>query len=375
MSPRTVKFRTPVTVGVILLLALSTASVNARPKRSCHLFADSVQACLELEDLDYERSLRRFCESLYEDTRMIMRPDPRRKDLRHIIRDISCEAIKARGAFAALDDAITAFSEANELSRHFEEEAAPAKRRRWQAIQDRRLEEVSFSELEDCPVYDGHVPQTRVCRYHTATAPIDTRPDVVLVLSGGMVTGMNFLQHPANIVIDALAKRFDVWAFVAEAAPMHSFEIADLRWQISNLARNFVEDHPGARVVLMGFSNGAAQVFHAINRILPRNRFAAARPVLSIFLDMVDAAPFVVRTLTMIPDISEVISFRGAHSRPSPPRHGAHRLRCLDQTACTEHVVRTPDGVPAAHIDVPELVVNNPEHRVLLIEALNDALP
>jgi len=361
-------------LSTLLILAWAVPA-EARAPRSCRLFAARALACAEVSDDAYQTVIKKYCQSLYYDTRFLMKPGPLRKQLRHRLRAISCESINSAGPFAALDDAVTAFREEHDLDRKFDADGIPSRKRRWLITQRMRRELVSFPHLPACPAYDdGAMPETRICRYHQPDAPTPERPDVVLVMSGGMVTGMTLLRHTAKIVIDTLAERFDVWSYVAESTPLHTEDIAALRWQVANLARGFVDEHPGTRVVLMGFSNGAAQVYHALNEVFPRNRFAAARPVLAILLDIVDATPFVDRTLTLAPG-TPILAFHGAFARPTPPVHGAHRIRCIDPEACTIQAVRQPAGHLAAHAEIPGLVANTPAYRKLLIDALDAALP
>ena len=361
-------------VLVVLLLVTAGRPAEARAPRSCRIFSEHALECLGVDDDGYQDLLKTYCRSLYSDTRDLMIPNSVRGDLRETLREIPCDAIKARGPFAALDDAVTAFRSDHDLDGSFEEHGSPARKRRWLITQRMRREWISYPHLWDCPAYDdGAMPQTRICAYHEPAAPTAERPDLVLVLSGGMVTGMTLLRFPAQLVIATLSERFDVWAYVAESAPLHSVDIAALRWQVANLARGFVEEHPGSRVVVMGYSNGAAQVFHAINEVFPRNRFADAHPALAILMDIVDATPFVERTLTVAPG-TRVLAFHGAYATPSPLLHGAHHLRCVDPAACEIHAVHHPDGRIGNHPDIPGLIANTPAYRQVLIDALNAAV-
>lgn len=362
-----------VLLALFLLTCMSPA--EARAPRSCRLFAKQALECLDVEDAAYGKVLKSYCQSLYYDTRFLMKPGGLRRALRDQVRGIPCDAVTASGPFAALDDVVTQFRIDNDLQARFDEDGVPSRRRRWLITQRMRREWVSYPHLPDCPAYtEKGMPVTGICRYHRPDAPSESRPDVVLVLSGGMVTGMTLLRHAAQVVIDTLGARMDVWAFVAESAPLHTEDIAALRWQIANLARGFVAEHPGCKVVVMGFSNGAAQVFHALNEVFPRNRFSAARPVLAILLDIVDATPFVERTLTVAPG-TPVLAFHGAYASPAPLVHGAHRLRCVEAAGCSIHPVRQPAGHLAAHAEIPGLLASTPALRQILVDALNDVLP
>jgi hypothetical protein len=366
--------RTLKVLSFFMILTTASPAVAQAP-RSCRLFAAQALECLDVTDAGYKEILKTYCQSLYYDTRFLMKPGPLRKALRSELRQVSCEAIAASDPFTALDDRVTRFRIDNDLQRRFEAHGVPTRQRRWLITQRMRRERISFPHLPDCPPYDdGAMPETRICRYRRPEAPSPERPDAVLVLTGGMVTGMTLLRHAAEVVIDTLAPRMDLWVFVAESAPLHTVDIAALRWQVANLARGFVADHPGSAVVLMGFSNGAAQVYHAINEVFPRKRFAAARPALTILLDTVDATPFVERTLTIAPG-PRVLAFHGAYASPAPPVHGAHRLRCVDPTACAIHPVRQPAGHLAAHAEIPGLVAMVPALRQILVDAVNAAIP
>lgn len=370
-----ITYRSFLKVFVASLILFSALPAAARAQLSCRIFARSALECLDVEDDGYEKILKRYCQSIYQDTRSIMRRDTLRRDLRRTIRGVSCEMIRASGPHAALDDTVQAFRTSNNLVRKFEEKSIPTRTRRRKGTLLDRLDTVSFPEIADCPSYDdGAMPETRVCRYFVPAAPSADRPDVVLVISGGMVTGMTLLRHPAKVVIEALSERYDVWSYVAEAAPLHTMDIGALRWQIANLARGFVEEHPKAQVVLLGFSNGAAQIYHAINEVFPRNLYAAARPALAIILDIIDATPFVPRTLTVGPG-TRFLSFHGEYARSAPIVHGAHRIRCVDDTACAVHAVRHSDGRLGNHADIPWLVANTAAYRKILVDALLDALP
>lgn len=367
-------YRSLLKVFIASLILSYTAPAVARAPLTCRNFARSALECLEIEDRGYEKLLKKYCRSFYQDIRSIMRRDTLRRELRRTIRGVSCDAIRAKGPHAALDDALQAFRASNDLDRKFAEGSIPARKRRWRGIQRKRLEQVSLPNLPECPPFDdGAMPETRVCRYRVPTAPTADRPDVVLVISGGMVTGMNFLRHTAKVAFDALSGRFDIWSFVAESLPLHAEDNGALRWQIANLGRRFVEEHPGARIVTLGFSNGSAQIYHAINEVYPRNRFTGARPALAIILDIIDATPFVDRTLTIGPG-TRVLAFHGEYARSGPIRHGAHRIRCVDPTACAIHEVRRPDGRLGSHPEIPGLVANTAAYQKILVDALNDAL-
>jgi len=181
---------------------------------------------------------------------------------------------------------------------------------------------------------------------------------------------MSLLRLVYDKALDYIKDDFNLTVILVEAKSMRFSQIDRIKWQMGNLIKDYKAKHPVSKLMLLGYSNGSAQIVHSINHVFSQKEFEKYSPDLTILLDPV-VQLFSTKPFYLAPFHGKFYSLNGKDGRFFfPIIHGSQVPICMDQDKCELRRVHNSKGKLSLHSEVPENFIKYDEE--FLYKMLDD---